>query len=214
MRIILLGAPGSGKGTQAAGLAKQTGGAHIASGDLFREEQAKGTELGRLAKQHMERGELVPDEVTIKMVLGRIQRPDCARGYILDGFPRTLQQAQALAQALAASGSPGIERVVYIKVSIEELLRRLGGRWICRAHQHPYHVVSHPPRVPGRCDLDGSALYQRPDDSEETARRRLQVYFEQTAPLIEHYRGKGILVEVDGERAIEEVGKVLFAVLQ
>lgn len=214
MRIILLGAPGSGKGTQAAGLSRCLEAAHIASGDLFREEQAKGTELGQLAKRYMERGELVPDEVTIKMILGRIRRPDCAGGYILDGFPRTLEQARALDWALEDAGSPGIDKVVYIKVSNEELMRRLAGRWICRAHQHPYHVASNPPRVAGECDIDGSELYQRPDDSEETARRRLQVYFNQTAPLIEYYRKKGKLVEVDGEQAIEAVGKSLQAVLQ
>jgi len=214
VRVILLGAPGSGKGTQAAALAKRLGVAHVASGDLFREEQAKGTELGLLAKRYMERGELVPNEVTIKMILGRIGGADGAKGYILDGFPRNLEQAKALEGALERAGAPAIDQVVYIEVSEAELLRRLAGRWVCRAQQHPYHMASAPPKVRGRCDIDGSELYQRPDDTEETARRRLQVYFQQTAPLIDYYRKKRQLVQVNGEAAIEAVGKVLTAVLQ
>ncbi len=214
MHVILLGAPGSGKGTQAATLAKTLGVAHIASGDLFREEQARGTKLGLLAKKYMERGELVPDEVTIKMILERIARPDCARGYILDGFPRTLEQAQALEEALGAGKGKGIDRVVYIEVPEAELLRRLSGRWICRASQHPYHLVSAPPKAPGKCDIDGSELFQRPDDTEETARRRLKVYFEQTAPLIAFYKGKKKLAQVNGGQSIGAVGKALRIVLE
>lgn len=214
MRIILLGPPGAGKGTQAANVSKALGKPHIASGDLFREEQQKGTELGLLAKRYMERGELVPNEVTIKMILGRISRPDCAMGYILDGFPRTLEQAQALDQALAKSKSPGVDKAVLIDVSDKELLRRLGGRWICRAQQHPYHMVSSPPKKAGVCDIDGSELYQRADDSEETARWRLKVYFEQTAPLIDYYQKARKLVKVNGEASIEAVGKALLGVLQ
>ncbi|MBI3744558.1 MAG: adenylate kinase [Chloroflexi bacterium] len=214
MRIILLGAPGSGKGTQAVTLAQQLKVAHISSGDLFREEQAKGTELGKLAKQYMERGELVPNEVTIKMILGRISQPDCKKGYILDGFPMTLEQGEALEKALAAAGKGGIDKAAYIEVPIRELLRRLSGRWICRAAQHPYHAVSNPPKVKGKCDIDGSDLYQRPDDSEETAKRRLQVYTEQTAPLIQYYKKRNKLAQVDGGQDIEVVGKTLLSVLQ
>ena len=214
MRIILLGPPGAGKGTQAAAMSAALGLAHIASGDLFREEQERGSELGLLSKQYMERGELVPNEVTIGMTLDRIARSDCAKGYILDGFPRNLEQARALEEALKKGGNPGIDRVVYINVSMEELMRRLGGRWVCRMQQHPYHSVSSPPKTPGRCDIDGSELYQRADDAEETVRRRVEVYFQQTAPLIDHYRREGKLAEIDGEQEIERVGKTLAAVLQ
>ena len=161
----------------------------------------------------MEGGELVPDEVTIDMMLGRFKREDAAKGYILDGFPRNLAQGRALDQALAGAGEAGIDRVVFMRVSEAELMKRLGGRWLCRAQQHPYHVVSAPPKVEGICDVDGSELYQRPDDSEETVRRRLEVYNEQTAPLVDYYRGRGLLVEVDGELSIKDVGKELSAVL-
>ena len=214
MQVMLLGAPGSGKGTQAMTLAKRLGVAHIASGDLFRQEQANGTELGILAKQYMDRGELVPNEVTIKMILGRISQPDCASGYILDGFPRSMEQGAALDAALAKKGKGGIDRVVYIKVSDAELVSRLGGRWICRAAQHPYHVVNNPPMVAGICDIDGSELFQRADDSAETARKRLEVYHQQTVPLVQHYEKKGVLTEVDGQKPIPEVAKQLASVLQ
>ena len=195
-------------------LAKRLGVAHIASGDLFRQEQANGTELGILAKQYMDRGELVPNEVTIKMILGRISQPDCASGYILDGFPRSMEQGAALDAALAKKGKGGIDRVVYIKVSDAELVSRLGGRWICRAAQHPYHVVNNPPMVAGICDIDGSELFQRADDSAETARKRLEVYHQQTVPLVQHYEKKGVLTEVDGQKPIPEVAKQLASVLQ
>ncbi len=195
-------------------LAKVLAIAHVASGDLFREEQAKGTELGRLAKQYMERGELVPNEVTIKMILGRTGRADCAKGYILDGFPRTMEQGMALDAALAKEGKGGIDRVVYMKVADGELLKRLGGRWICRAAQHPYHVVNNPPKTAGKCDIDGSELFQRADDSEETARKRLEVYHQQTAPLVQHYKKQGVLTEVDGQQSIEKVAQRLASVLQ
>lgn len=214
MHVILLGAPGSGKGTQATVVSKKLGIAHISSGDLFRDEQAKGTELGLLAKKYMEKGELVPDEVTINMILGRIQRTDCKKGYLLDGFPRTLPQAAALDEALKKERAVGIDKVVYLKVDDKELLSRLGGRWICRAAQHPYHIVNAPPKAKGKCDIDGSELYQRPDDSEETARRRLRVYFDQTAPLIEYYKKQKKLGEVNGQQDIERVSKDLTSVLQ
>ena len=214
MRVILLGPPGAGKGTQAAAISKKLRHAHVASGDLFREEQENGSELGLLAKGYMEKGELVPNDVTIRMILDRISRADCARGFILDGFPRNLEQAQALDEALEKNGNRGIDRVVFIDVSMDELMRRLGGRWLCRQQQHPYHIVSSPPRVSGLCDIDGSELYQRADDAEETARRRLEVYFQQTAPLIDYYKRAGNLTEIDGERDVEQVGKSLVSVLQ
>lgn len=207
-RLILLGAPGSGKGTQAQGIAKLLTVPHVATGDLFRQHQARGTELGKLAQGYMERGELVPDEVTVQMLLGRIAEPDCGRGYILDGFPRTLAQARALDAALAPRDQQ-VDKALYIEVSEEELLRRLGGRWICRVCQAPYHEITAPPKVSGRCDKDGGELYQRADDSRETARRRLEVYFQQTAPLLDYYRGSGKLVSVNGEGAIDDVGRRL-----
>ena len=213
MRIILLGAPGAGKGTQAVTISKRLGIAHIASGDLFRQEQANGTELGLLAKSYMEKGQLVPDEVTVKMILGRIEKPDCAKGFLLDGFPRTLDQAKALDTALKPSGND-IDMVVYIKVSDDELIKRLSGRWICRKCQAPYNVVEAPPKVKGKCDQCGGELYQRADDTEETARKRLEVYFNQTMPLIDYYTKAGKLVEINGEQSIEAVGKDIIAVLQ
>jgi len=210
LHIVLLGAPGSGKGTQAGIVCQRFGVAHIASGDLFREAVNRGDELGQQAKSYMEKGLLVPDEITIRMILERIAAPDCAQGFILDGFPRTLGQAKALDRVL---GERGIDKVVYIKVSTEELVRRLSGRSICRDCQAPYHEITSPPKVLGRCDQCGGELYQRPDDSPETVRKRLEVYFVETAPLIDYYKEAGKLVEIDGERGIEEVGEELIAAL-
>jgi len=210
LHIVLLGAPGSGKGTQAGIVSQRFGVAHIASGDLFREAVNRGDELGQKAKSYMEKGLLVPDEITIRMILERIAAPDCAQGFILDGFPRTLGQAQALDRVLKERG---IDKVVYIKVSTEELVRRLSGRFICRDCQAPYHEITAPPKVPGRCDQCGGELYQRSDDSPETVRKRLEVYFLETAPLIDYYKEAGKLVEIDGERGIEEVGEELIAAL-
>lgn len=187
--------------------------AHIASGDLFREAVKRGDELGERVKDYLDKGLLVPDEVTIGMILERISAPDCAQGFILDGFPRTLEQARALDRALGDRGQ-AVEMVVYIKVSTQELVRRLGGRFICRNCQTPYHEVASPPKVPGVCDLCGGELYQRPDDSPETVRKRLEVYLAETAPLIDYYREVGKLVEVDGEGGIEEVGDKLIAMLR
>ena len=208
MRLVLLGAPGAGKGTQAAHLSKVFGLAHIASGDLFRAELEKNTDLGKLAKQYIENGQLVPDEITVRMVLERISRPDCQKGFVLDGFPRTLEQAKALDQALEAEGK-SIDEVLYIKVSTEELVRRTSGRWICRNCQTPYHYVSFPPKIQGVCDRCGGELYQRADDKEETVRERLKVYFTQTAPLIDYYTKAGKLIEVNGEQTVEVVSREL-----
>jgi adenylate kinase len=213
LNLILLGAPGAGKGTQAVTISTKLGLVHVATGDLFRKEQESGTELGKIAKSYMEKGQLVPDEITVKMLLGRITAPDCTKGVILDGFPRTLEQAKALDKALAAQGN-GIDRVLYIKVSNKELLRRLSGRWICRNCQAPYNIVEMPPKIAGKCDRCGGELYQRADDTEETARRRLDVYFSQTMPLIEYYTKTGKLVEVNGEQGIEAVGRDLIAALK
>jgi adenylate kinase len=202
--VVLLGAPGSGKGTQGMPLAQKLGLAHVASGDMFREHLKAGTELGQLAQSYMNKGELVPDDVTIRMIEDRLSRPEAAGGVILDGFPRTLPQAQALDEALARQGKR-VDSAPFVTVSTDELLRRLGGRWVCRANGHSFHVVSNPPRQAGVCDFDGSDLYQREDDSMEVARKRLQVYFEQTEPVVDYYRGRGALVEVNGEQSIESV---------
>ena len=213
MHIIFLGAPGGGKGTQAASIAQELNLAHIASGDLFRQALEQGTALGMKAKSYMEKGTLVPDEITAQMVLERMSAPDCESGVIFDGFPRNLNQAEALDKALAWQGKT-IDKVVYIKVSEEELLRRLSGRWICRNCQTPYHMVNSPPRVQGRCDRCGGELYQRPDDTVETAKKRLQVYFAETAPLVDYYMRAGKLLDIDGEGSVEEVGKRIVVALR
>jgi adenylate kinase len=213
MNIVLLGAPGAGKGTQAALLSQKLRLAHIASGDLFRQALSKGTELGLLAKSYMEKGKLVPDEVTIKMVLERIAAPDCQTGIILDGFPRNVEQAKALDEALKKQNK-AIDKTVYIKVSEGELLKRLTGRWICRKCQAPYHEVSSPPKVKGACDKCGGELYQRADDNTETIKKRLEVFFAETAPLIDYYSKAGKLLEVQGEGSMEEICDRIVSVLQ
>ncbi len=213
MYIIFLGAPGVGKGTQAAAVAQELNLGYIAPGDLFRQAIEQKTELGTQVKSYVEKGGLVPDELTIKMVLERMSVPDCEPGAVLDGFPRTQAQAEALNKALAQQAKT-IDRVVYIKVSEEELLKRLSGRWICRRCQTPYHAVNSPPKVWGRCDKCGGELYQRPDDTNEAIKKRLQVYFAQTAPLIDYYTVKGKLVEVDGEGDVGEVRERIMAVIR
>lgn len=204
MYVILLGAPGAGKGTQAVMLAEKLKLPQVASGDLFRAALAQETELGLKAKAYMEKGQLVPDEVTIQMVLDRLSQPDCAGGAILDGFPRNTQQAQAFDKALAAEGK-AIDKVVYIKVAEDELIKRLGGRWICRSCQAPYHEVDSPPKVAGKCDRCGGELYQRADDTVETVKNRLKVYSSETSPLIDYYRAAGKLAEVDGVGGVAEI---------
>ncbi len=204
MFLVFLGAPGAGKGTQAAIVSQKLNLAHIASGDLFRQAVSKGTELGKLAKSYMEKGELVPDEVTISMISERLNEPDCKSGCIFDGFPRTLDQAKALDRTLAEH-KKAIDRVISIDVVSEELLKRLGGRWTCRQCQAVYHEIASPPKVSGKCDKCGGELYQRADDNEQTIRERLKVYFTQTAPLLDYYRATGKLVNVDGHAGIEDV---------
>ena len=202
--LVLLGGPGAGKGTQAERLAQALGIPQVSTGDLFRENLQNQTELGQLAKGYMERGELVPDEVTVGMVRERLSRPDAAKGAILDGFPRTIAQAEALEALLADLGSE-VAVVPYIKVPEDVLLARLAGRWTCRRCGAMYHQIFSPPEKVGVCDKCGGELYQRPDDTPETQRHRIEVYFEQTAPLIGYYRDKGLLVEVDGQPGIAEI---------
>ena len=213
MYIVFLGAPGAGKGTQAATVAGELKLAHIATGDLFRQAQGQGTELGKQAKAYMEKGMLVPDEITIRMVLERLSAPDCKEGVIFDGFPRNLEQAKALDKALMEQ-SKAIDKVIYIKVEEAELLQRLSGRWICRNCQTPYHATTNPPRVQGKCDRCGGELYQRPDDTVATVKERLKVYFSQTAPLIDYYSRGGKLVEVNGGGDMAEVSKRIITALK
>jgi adenylate kinase len=211
--IVMLGPPGVGKGTQAKILAKKTGLVHVSSGDLFRENIKNQTELGQLAQSYMNKGELVPDDVTIAMVRERLSRQDCQAGAILDGFPRTPAQADALKQMLAEFGGD-VDYVPFISADDDVLVTRLSGRWTCRANGHVFHTLFNPPKQPGVCDLDGSELYQRDDDKTETVTRRIQVYMQQTAPLIEYYRRAGKLVEIDGAQPIEEVTAALVKALK
>ncbi len=212
MYIIFLGAPGVGKGTQAAYVAQKLNLVHIASGNLFRQAIEQGTELGMQTKSYMERGVLVPDPISIRIVLERMSAPDCEPGVILDGFPRNLKQAEALDKALAQQAK-AIDKVIYIKVSEEELTKRLSGRWVCRNCQTPYHIISSPPKVWGKCDKCGGELYQRLDDTIEAIKKRLEVYFAETALLIDYYTQAGKLLEIDGEGGADEVGRRIVAAL-
>jgi len=212
MRIVLLGPPGSGKGTQAGVIAQKLGLAHVASGDLFREAERRGDKLGKQVKSYMEKGLLVPDKITIKMILERISAPDCKKGCMLDGFPRTLEQAKALDKVLGGNGE-AIDRVIYINVATDELVRRLSGRFICRSCQTPYHFISSPPKVKGKCDKCRGELYQRADDSAETVRRRLDVYSAETAPLIDYYKKAGKLIEINGAGDIAKISDNIISAL-
>jgi adenylate kinase len=208
MDIILLGAPGAGKGTQAKVLEEHSGLVHVASGDLFRAALRQGTELGMLAKSYMDRGELVPDEVVIRMILERISQRDCAGGVIFDGFPRTRDQARALEGELRERGRR-IDQVLYLRVPEDVLLRRIAGRQTCKTCGSTYNVYYFPSKRPDTCDDCGGRLYQRSDDTMETARHRLEVYFAQTMPLIEYYQEQGSLTEVDGQREITLVTEAM-----
>ena len=212
MVVVILGPPGAGKGTQAAILAKRLGVPHIATGDLFRSAARAGTQIGREAAAFMKRGELVPDEVTVQMLLDRLRRRDAANGAVLDGFPRNRLQAEALDRALSERGMR-VDRAINIEVPAEDLVRRLAGRWTCRAAGHIYHEVSNPPRVPGVCDVDGSALYQRDDDRVETIRARLAQQLGALAEVATYYRERGILSTVDGRGSIEQVTEAIGDVL-
>jgi adenylate kinase len=206
--LVLLGGPGAGKGTQAPLLAAELGMPHVATGDLFRAEARAGTPLGLAAKGYMERGELVPDQVTIDLLLERLGRPDADGGAILDGFPRTRAQAAALDGALAERGGR-VDAAVLIDVSDDLLVQRLSGRWICEAAGHPYNVVSQPPREAGRCDVDGSALVQRADDRPDTVRARLASQLGALEEVVAYYREQGLLRTVDGTADPEHVAEAL-----
>ncbi len=204
MNIILFGAQGSGKGTQADKLAEALGIPHVASGDLFRDAIKAESDLGRKAKEYIDQGKLVPDDITVKMVLDRIKEPDCTPGVLLDGFPRTIAQAHALDEGLEANGRH-IDVAVYLNVPRDVLLSRLSGRYICRAHQHVYNINTNPPKVAGKCDIDGSELYQRSDDTGDAVQRRLDIFFNETIRLLDYYRPQHKLSEVDGNQRIEQV---------
>lgn len=208
MILILLGPPGAGKGTQAALVSQGAGVAHVATGDLFRENIRNQTELGIQAKAFVDRGELVPDQLTVRLLLDRLDRPDTQKGVLLDGFPRTVDQARALDEALKERGQ-AVDKVLYINVGGEEVVRRLAGRWTCRQCGAVYHQVFSPPKQPGVCDQCGGELYQRDDDKPETVRNRLTVFNQQTAPLIDYYKGQGKLLEVNGEQEADAVGRDL-----
>jgi adenylate kinase len=210
--IILLGPPGAGKGTQAKMLAEAKSLPHISSGDIFREILREQTELGKLAGGYINQGELVPDDVTIAMIKDRLSRPDCEAGALLDGFPRTPPQAEALDGILAALGGRVIA-VPYIKVEEAELIARLAGRWTCPVCQRVYHVMFNPPKVSGICDQDGAELFQREDDKVETVTNRIRVYHEQTQPLIDYYQDKNLVKEINGAQPIEAVFADLLAAL-
>lgn len=210
--IVLLGPPGAGKGTQAKVISEKLGLSHVSSGDIFRENLKSQTELGKLAEGFMKKGELVPDDVTIAMIRERLSRPDCDKGALLDGFPRTPAQAAALESMLA--GLDGRVTVVpYISVPAQVLIERLTGRWTCRAQGHVFHEKFNPPQTSGKCDFDDSELYQRDDDKSETVTRRINVYLEQTSPLIAFYKEHGLLKEIDGTQTIEAVTEQMLAVL-
>jgi len=206
--VVLLGPPGSGKGTQAKRLVDALGTPHVSSGDLFRHHLSEETELGLMAKSYMEEGELVPDDVTVKMVIERISQPDCEDGVILDGFPRTLTQAEALAEALEEQEQE-VTVVPLIKVSDEEVMRRLTARRVCEDCGAVYNLIFNPPEEEGVCDVCGGELYQREDDNPETVRHRLYTYYKETSPLIGYYFARDLLVEVDGEQSVDEVNEAL-----
>ena len=213
MYIILVGAQGSGKGTQAELLSQTLGVPHIASGDLFRKAIDEKTELGIKAKVYIDRGELVPDDLTVTMVVKRLEEPDCSQGVLFDGFPRTVAQAEVLDKGLQEVGKQ-IDLAIYLQVHREELLKRLSGRYICRVKQHVYNINTHPPKVAGVCDIDGSELYQRSDDTGEAVQKRLDIFFNETIRLLDYYGNQKKLVEVDGNQDINQVQQSLLSVIR
>ncbi len=214
MYVVLLGLPGAGKGTQAALLKEETGLAHITTGELFRENIRLGTDLGREAQPFVESGRLVPDETTIGMLLDRISQPDSADGFMLDGFPRTLEQARALDKALSEVGGRRVDRAIYIYVATDELVRRLAGRWSCPNCGAVYHETNQPPKQPGVCDKCGSRLEQRKDDRPEAVRTRLEVNLKNLEPLLDYYREQGKLCEANGEAAVDAVSRAIRGCLE
>ena len=210
---VLLGPPGAGKGTQAVIIAEKCRIPHVSSGNIFRENLQNDTELGKKAKLYMAKGELVPDDITIGMVKDRLSQPDCENGALLDGFPRTPAQAEALSSFLSEQGK-SIDAVPFIDVPADELIDRLSGRMTCKAEGHVYHPKFKPPQKEGVCDIDGSELYQREDDKRETVEQRIKVYDGQTAPLIEYYENKGLLRKIDGSQPIEVVTTDLLKVVE
>ncbi len=214
MRIlVLLGAPGAGKGTQATILAQRLGLPHVATGDLFRAAVRAGTALGREAQRYMGRGELVPDAITVDMLVERIDRSDAREGVVLDGFPRSRNQAEALEAALLARGVE-VERALLVDVPADDLVGRLSGRWVCRLAGHPFHVVTNPPRIPGICDVDGSPLEQREDDRPEVVRARLARQLPPLQSVVEYYRARGVLRTIDGRQPIGDVTRDLIAAVE
>ena len=212
MRLVLLGPPGAGKGTQGQRLVSKYGIVHLSSGEMLRAAAAAGTPIGLRAKGLIDRGELVPDDVTIAMIKDRLTRSDCAQGALLDGFPRTAPQAEALDGMLQELDGE-VVAVPYIKVAEDVLIERLTGRWTCPTCSRVYHEKFNPPQKPGICDYDQAELYQRDDDKAETVPRRIRVYLEQTQPLIDYYRKKGVLLEIDGAQSIDTVSSALLAAL-
>jgi adenylate kinase len=213
MYVVMLGPPGAGKGTQTDILSREMNLPHIASGDLFRKALEEKTEVGLMAKRYMDRGRLVPDAITLGMILERIGQPDCTSGCIFDGFPRTLAQAEGLAEALEGRGR-NIDKAVYIDVPDEELVKRLSGRWLCRRCQTPYNMISSPPKVAGECDKCGGELYQRSDDREETVKERLRVFLAQTVPILDYYEKQGKLIRVRGDLGVQDVAKRIVSALR
>lgn len=212
MKIIMLGAPGAGKGTQAKKIADKYQIPHISTGDIFRANIKEGTELGKKAKSYMDQGQLVPDELTLELIMDRFQNPDCKNGYVLDGFPRTIPQAEALTEALAKKGET-IDYAINVEVPDENIINRMGGRRACPACGSTYHIVYAPTRVEGICDRCGEKLVLRDDDKPETVKNRLNVYHNQTQPLIEYYTRQGKLAEVDGTQSMEDVFNAIVKIL-
>ena len=212
MKIIMLGAPGAGKGTQAKMIAAKYGIPHISTGDIFRAYIKNGTELGAKAKEYMDKGLLVPDELVVDLVIDRFKEPDCANGYVLDGFPRTIPQAEALDKALTAIGE-SVDYAINVEVPDENIVRRMGGRRACVGCGATYHIVYSPTKVEGKCDTCGGDLIIRDDDKPETVQNRLAVYHEQTQPLIDYYTKKGIIAEVDGTQDMNDVFAAIVKIL-